>query len=80
MFDEISEPVTSKSKRRMLLGSIFSLGLALAYIGKFWYTHQVDHGLQGAVWLIIAALWAYKSRHLGEKGTTTLGIDATSQD
>jgi hypothetical protein len=80
MFDEVSESITSKLKRRTVFLSILYLGIAVAELIEFLYTHQVDHGLKAALWLVAAVLWAYRFRHFGEPQITKLDIEARTQD
>ena len=76
MFEEVSESIPPRLKRSCVFLSILYLGLAVADFVKFWYTHQVDHGLRAALWLITAILWAYRFRHFGEPQLTKLDLDA----
>jgi peptidoglycan/LPS O-acetylase OafA/YrhL len=80
MFEEVSEPSASRLRRRIVLLSILYFGLAIAHFIKFLYTHQVDHGLWAAVWLVAAVLWAYKFRHFGDPKLTKLDIETPKQD
>jgi hypothetical protein len=80
MFEEISESITSRLKRRFVFLSILYLGIAIADLVEFWYTHQVDYGLKAAIWLIIAVAWAYRFRHQGEPPLTKLDIEPPTKD
>jgi len=80
MFDEVSESITSRLKRRTVFISILYLGLAVADLVKYCYTHQVDHALFAAVWLVAAIGWAYRFRHYGEPPLTKMDIKSRTHD
>jgi len=80
MFEEIYESIPSRLKRRLIFVSILYLGVAVAELVEFLYTDKVDHGLEAAVWLALAAGWAYRFRHFGEPRLTKLDIDAKDKD
>jgi len=80
MFEEVSEPITSRLKRRVVFLSVLYLGMAVADLVEFWYTHRVGYGLKAALWLVAALFWAYRFRHFGEPQLTKLDIEAKTQD
>jgi hypothetical protein len=80
MFDEVSESIGSKIKRRTVFASIAYLGIAAAELVKYCHTHQVDHALLAAVWLLGAVGWAYRFRHYGDPSLTKLEIEAPPKD
>jgi hypothetical protein len=80
MFGEVSESILSRLRRRIVFCSIFYLGVAIAELVEFLYTHKVDHGLEAAVWLALAVGWAYRFRHFGVPQLTKLDIDAKDKD
>jgi hypothetical protein len=80
MFEEVSESIPSRLKRRLVFMSILYFGLAVEELVEFLYTHKVGHGLKAAAWLGLAAGWAYRFRHFGEPQLTKLDIDARDKD
>jgi hypothetical protein len=80
MFAEVSEPIASKLKRRIVFLSILYLGIAVTELIEFMYTHNVDQGLLAGLWLALAVGWAYRFRHYGEPRRTKLDIDARTED
>jgi hypothetical protein len=80
MFGEVSESISSRLRLRIVLFSIFCLGIAVAEVVEFLYTNKVDHGLEAAVWLALAAGWAYRFRHFGEPRVSKLDIDGKDKD
>jgi hypothetical protein len=80
MFKEVSESITSRMKRRLVVLSILYLGIAIAELVEFLYTHRINHGLLAAVWLVVAVGWAYRFRDFGEPRQTKLDIEASPKD
>ena len=80
MFEEVSESLAQKLKRRTVFLSILGLGIAIVELIEFFYTHKVDHGILSVVWLAVAVGWAYRFRHFGEPQSTKLNIEARTQD
>jgi hypothetical protein len=80
MFEEVSNSIPSRVQRCLVFLSILYLGIAIADLVKFWYTHQVDYGLKAAIWLLTAVGWAYRFRHYGEPPLTKLDIEPPTKD
>ncbi len=80
MFEEISESLASRLKRRTVFLSILGLGVAVWELIEFLYSHKVRHGLLAAGWLAMAVSWAYRFRHFGELRQTKLDIETLEKD
>ena len=79
MFEEISEPRESRLRRWSAVLSVLYLGMAIFDSVQFWHRHDSTYALNGALWLVLAVVWAYKYRHVGEPQITKLGINRSQE-
>ena len=79
MFGQIEEEKESRNRRRSLFLSILYLMVAALNGARFWYYRDADHAINGCLWLIMAILWLYRSKHVAVPQITKLEINALKE-
>jgi hypothetical protein len=80
MFDQISEPRTTKRKRQEILLGIAYFGLGILYLAKACYTWEPWDFFLGSVWLFGGLVWALRSRTIDDDPTTQLRINHQAEN
>lgn len=79
LFQQTEEPAISRHHRWSLLLSVAYVMLAIANGTGFWYRRDADHAINACLWLMAAIIWAYKSKHTGERQITKLNISVSEE-
>ena len=79
MFDEISEPRTTKRKRQEILLSVMYIGLGILFLAKGYYTRNSSEIFLGLVWIFGGLVRAWRSGEIDEAPITQLRINQLAE-